>query len=111
MKTSHILPLIILAASATLASAAPAISVQDISPATLKGVATDKQKASMKLHDEAKAKANSERETEIAEIKKVTADNNAGMKKTIQKRTLNNMLPACEREPEAPREPGNYEVR
>ena len=47
----------------------------------------------------------------MKEAKEITENNDRGLKKTIQKRQLNTMLPPCEREPEAPREPGNYTVR
>ncbi len=111
MKTSPITTLLIFAASATLLSAAPAVSVNDISPAALKSIATPTQVASIKAHEEAKAQAKTDRKKELEEVKKVTTENDKGMKQTIQKRTLNNMLPACEREPEAARNPDLYIVR
>ncbi|MFI3243949.1 MAG: hypothetical protein R3Y56_06830 [Akkermansia sp.] len=111
MKTSPISTLLIFAASATLLSAAPAVSVKDISPATLKTIATPTQAASLKIHEEAKSQAETDRNKAIEEAKKLTTENDKGMKQTIQKRTLNNMLPACEREPETPRNPDLYIVR
>ncbi len=111
MKTSPITTLLIFAASATLLSAAPAVSVKDISPETLKTMATPSQAASIKAHEDAKAQADTERKKEIEDARKVTVENDKGMKQTIQKRTLNNMLPACEREPETPRTPDLYIVR
>ena len=47
----------------------------------------------------------------MKEAQKLTRDNDAGMKKTIQHRQLNTMLPPCERTPEAPREPRDLNIR
>ncbi len=91
--------------------AAPIVKPSDVSEDTLKGVATERQKASMEAHDKAKAKVEEEREKAIKEAKEITERNDSGLKKTIQKRHLNSMLPPCDREPETPREPGNYRVR
>ncbi len=111
MKTSSIFAFVVFAASTSLLSAAPAVSTTDLSVSSLKDVATPTQKKSIKEYEDTKAKAVADREQEIAESKKITENNDAGTLKTIQKRTLNNMLPACEREPEAPRKPDLYEVR
>ena len=111
MKTP--LFLIGLACFATVSTvfAAPSLEPKDISTDTLKDAATERQKASLDQYERAKAKAEKDREEAIKEAKDITAKNDAGLKKTIQKRHLNSMLPPCEREPEAPREPGNYNVR
>lgn len=93
------------------ATAAPSISPNDISGDALKEIATDRQKASMEVHEKAKAKAEEEREKAAQEAKDITARNDAGMKRTIQRRHLNSMLPPCDREPEEPREPNDYHVR
>lgn len=108
MKALSILSLLAVAA---VAYAAPVISPDDVSEETLKGIGTDAQKASLERHRDAVKKAEKEREDSIKEAKEVTAKNNSGLKKTIQKRHLNTMLPPCEREPEAPREPGDYTIR
>lgn len=101
----------LLALTAVAVQAAPVINPNDISEDTLKGIATDTQKASLERHKDAVKKAEKEREDAIKESKELTTRNNNGMKKTIQKRHLNTMLPPCEREPEAPREPGDYTIR
>ena len=110
MKTSSFLSIVIALAGVTAVQAAPSISVKDVSVEALKAIASPAQAASIKAYEEAKAAAEARRAKAIKEAKDVTADNDAGMKKTIIKRTLNNMLPACERSAEAPRVPSNYEV-
>lgn len=95
----------------SVAMAAPSIKSTDVSSDALKDFATDRQKASMERHKEAKAKAAEEREKAIQEAKDITARNDKGMKSTIQRRHLNSMLPPCEREPETPREPNDYHIR
>ncbi len=111
MKTPLFLLGFVLAAAVSSVWAAPTIEPKDISSDALKDIATERQKASFDQHDKAKAKAEKEREDAIKEAKEQTAKNDAGLKKTIVKRHLNSMLPPCEREPEAPREPGDYNVR
>lgn len=111
MKTSSIFPLLLAMCAVSLSQAAPAIDAKDVSVKQLKSIATARQAASIKAYEDAKAKARTAREDALKEAKQLTTENNAGMKKTIQQRTLNNMLPACEREKEAPRKPSNYEVR
>lgn len=96
---------------ATAATAAPSISASDVSEDTLKEIASERQKASFKLHEEAKAKAEEKREEEIKKAKDITAKNDAGMKRTIQRRHLNSMLPPCDREPETSREQQRYYIR
>lgn len=91
--------------------AAPTIDSNDISNEALRDVATARQKASLDRHEKAKAKAQEDREKAIQEAKDITARNDAGMKRTIQRKHLNSMLPPCDREPEEPREPNNYNVR
>lgn len=93
------------------AMAAPSITPSEISGDSLKEIATDRQKASIDAHEKAKAKAQEDREKAIQEAKDITARNDAGMKRTIQRRHLNSMLPPCDREPEEPREPNDYRVR
>lgn len=111
MKTSPILALITVVACATFASAAPAVSTQDLSPSTLKTIANPRQAKSLKIQEEAEEQAKTARAKEMEEVRKITSDNDAGMKKTIQKRALNNMLPACERDSETPRDPAIYTIR
>lgn len=111
MKTLSILSVLVAAFAVTAVQAAPAISPSDISESTLKGIGTDRQKASLDAHAQAKAKVEKERSEAAKEAKEITNRNNDGLKKTIQKRSLNNMLPACDREQETPREPGPYKVR
>ncbi len=111
MKTLSILSILAAALAVTTVQAAPAISPSDISEETLKNIGTERQKASLDAHAQAKAKVEKERAEAAQEAKEITSRNDDGLKKTIQKRSLNNMLPACEREPEMPRDPGPYKVR
>lgn len=97
-------------AMASLTWAAPVISPVDISEKTLRGVGTARQQASIDEHNAAVKKAEKARTEAIKEAKDITNRNDNGLKKTIQKRHLNNMLPPCDREPEAPREPNIYEI-
>ncbi len=106
-----LIPALMIAATAPTLVAAPDMTPDDVSEDTLRDMATDRQKASMESHDKATAKAEEEREKAIKEAKEVTERNDAGLKKTIQKRHLNSMLPPCDREPESPREPGDYHIR
>lgn len=109
MKTFSIITLSLAAAFAV--QAAPAIDAKDISEDTLKEIASDRQKASIDKYNKAKEKAEKAREEAIKEAKEITVSNDKGMKKTIQRRHLNTMLPPCEREEEEPREPGDYTIR
>ena len=93
------------------AVAAPSVSTSDISGDTLKEIATERQRASLEAHEKAKAKTEENREKAIQEAKDITARNDAGLKRSIQRRHLNSMLPPCDREPEEPREPNDYHVR
>ncbi len=111
MKTPFLLIGLAYATAISTVFAAPTVEPKDISSDTLKEIATERQKASLDQYEKAKAKAEKDREEAIKEARDITAKNDAGLKKTIQKRHLNSMLPPCEREPEAPREPGNYNVR
>ncbi len=108
MKTLSILPFLALAPALM---AAPAIKPADLSEATLRGIATERQQKSIDDYNNARRRAVQEREDAIKEARKITEDNDKGMKKTIQRRALNTMLPPCEREHETPREPGGYIVR
>lgn len=109
MKTLSILS--IFAVAAALVQAAPVIDPSELSEKTLRGVATERQKMSLDKYHKARIKAEKQREKNARKAQELTDFNDAGMKKTIQRRALNNMLPPCDREPEAPREPGGYEVR
>lgn len=93
------------------AYAAPSITPADISDESLKEIASDRQKASLEEHERAKAKAEEDREKAIQEAKKITRENDKGMKDTIRRRHLNSMLPPCDREPETPRQPNDYHIR
>ncbi len=109
MKTLPILALLVLAA--VNVQAAPAVQPSDLSEDALKEIATSRQKASIERYNKAVAKAEKQREKAMQEAQKITQRNDAGMKKTIQHRHLNSMLPACERVPETPREPNDYTIR
>lgn len=108
MKTLPLFALLVLAAAV---QAAPVVQTKDLSEDTLKSIATDRQKASIDRYNKAVARAEKNREKAIKEAQKITRDNDAGMKKTIQRRQLNTMLPPCERTPEAPRESRDFEIR
>lgn len=109
MKTLPLFALLVLAAATV--QAAPVVQAKDLSEDTLKSIATDRQKASIDRYNKAVARAEKNREKAMKEAQKITRDNDAGMKKTIQRRQLNTMLPPCERTPEAPREPRDFEIR
>ena len=109
MKTLPLFALLVLAAAAV--QAAPVVQTKDLSEDTLKSIATDRQKASIDRYNKAVARAEKNREKAIKEAQKLTRDNDAGMKKTIQHRQLNTMLPPCERTPEVPREPRDLNIR
>lgn len=111
MKTPFTLATLTAAMMVSAAFAAPSLKPSDLSNDALKEIASERQKASMDIHEKAKAKAEEDREKEIQEAKDITARNDAGMKRTIQRRHLNSMLPPCDREPEAPRKPADYNVR
>lgn len=102
---------VLAAAAVSVTFAAPALSPNDLSESTLRGVGTERQQASIDAHNAAKKKAEKDRADAIKEAKELTTRNDNGLKKTIQQRHLNSMLPACEREPEAPREPGDYTIQ
>ena len=109
MKTLPFLALLVMAAS--MVQAAPVLQPKDLSEETLTGIATDRQKASIERYNKAKARAEKARAAAMQEAAKITRKNDAGMKKTIQRRQLNTMLPPCERTPEAPREPRDLNIR
>lgn len=111
MKTLFPLSFLAVALMLSFVHAAPVVQSSDISEDSLKGIATERQKASLEKHAQAVKKAEKAREDAEKEAKEITERNDNGLKKTIQKRSLNNMLPACDRETETPREPGNYEIR
>ena len=109
MKTLSLATLLVMAAAAV--QAAPIVQTKDLSEETLTSMATDRQKASIDKYNKAVARAEKNREKALKEVKKITRENDAGMKKTIQRRQLNTMLPPCEREPEAPRAPRDLNIR
>lgn len=110
MKTFSLLS-VLAVAMASFSWAAPVVSPAEISEKTLRGIGTPRQQASLDDHNAAVKKAEKERADAVKEAKELTSRNDSGLKKTIQKRHLNTMLPPCEREPEAPREPGDYIIR
>ena len=97
--------------AAAVVQAAPAMQPKDLSPETLKGIATERQQASIDRYNKAVARAEKDREAAMKEAEKISRKNDAGMKKTIQRRQLNTMLPPCERAPEAPRKASDYTIR
>ena len=109
MKTLSLATLLVMAAAAV--QAAPVVQTKDLSEEALTSIATDRQKASIENYNKAVARAEKNREKALKEVKKITRENDAGMKKTIQRRQLNTMLPPCEREPEAPRAPRDLNIR
>ncbi len=110
MKALSIFSLVAAVALAPALMAAPALKPADLSEDTLRGIATERQQKSIDDYNAAKRRAAKDREDAIEQAKKVTEENDKGMKKTIQRRALNTMLPPCERTPETPREPGGYIV-
>lgn len=111
MKTLSFLSVLAVTVLLGTAYAAPVISPSDISEDALRNIATDRQKASMDNYEKARQNVEKQRDEDAKKAKEITDFNDNGLKKTIQKRRLNDMLPACEREPEVPREPGDYEIR
>lgn len=109
MKTT--LATLIAALLVSVTMAAPTVKPSDISGDALKEIASERQKASMDIHEKAKAKAEEAREKAAQEAKEITHRNDAGLKRTIQRKHLNSMLPPCDREPETPREPNDYNIR
>lgn len=109
MKTLSLATLLVLAAAAV--QAAPIVQTKDLSEDTLKSIASDRQKATLDSYNKAVTRTEKNREKAIKEVKKITRENDAGMKKTIQRRQLNTMLPPCERTPESPRSPRDLNIR
>ena len=109
MKTLSLATLLVMAAAAV--QAAPVVQTKDLSEEALTSIATDRQKASIENYNKAVARAEKNREKALKEVKKITRENDAGMKKTIQRRQLNTMLPPCERTPESPRSPRDFNIR
>ena len=97
--------------AAAVVQAAPAMQPKDLSSETLKGIATERQQASIDRYNKAVARAEKDREAAMKEAEKISRKNDAGMKKTIQRRQLNTMLPPCERTPETPRSPRDLNIR
>lgn len=108
MKTLSILS--VFAALALSTQAAPTIDAKDLSEDKLQEIATERQKKSLNAYNSAVKKAEDKREKSIEKAQELTDKNDAGMAKTIKRRHLNTMLPPCEREPEAPREPEDYSI-
>ena len=108
MKTLSLATLLVLAAAV---QAAPIVQTKDLSEDVLKGIATERQQASIDRYNKAVARAEKDREAAMKEAEKISRKNDAGMKKTIQRRQLNTMLPPCERTPEAPRKSSDYTIR
>lgn len=108
MKTLSILS--VFAACALCAQAAPTIDAKDLSEEKLQEIASERQKKSLDAYNSAVKKAEDRREKSIKKAEEITDKNDAGMKKTIMRRHLNTMLPACEREPERPRDPEDYSI-
>ena len=109
MKTLPLFALLVLAA--VNVQAAPAMQPADHTQEALMQVATERQKASIENYNKAVARAERDREKAIKQAQKLTEKNDAGMKKTIQRRQLNTMLPASERVPESPRKASDYTIR
>ena len=97
--------------AAAVVQAAPAMQPKDLSSEKLKGIATERQQASIDRYNKAVARAEKDREAAMKEAEKISRKNDAGMKKTIQRRQLNTMLPPCERTPETPRKSSDYTIR
>lgn len=93
------------------AVAAPSVTPADISGDSLKDIASERQRESIAQHEKAKEKAEKAREEAAQQARKQTEENDKGLKDTIRRRHLNNMLPPCDREPEAPRDPQDYRIR
>lgn len=109
MKTLPLFALLVLAA--VNVQAAPAMQPADLSEEALLKVATARQKASIESYNKAVDRAERDREKAIKQAQKLTEKNDAGLKKTIQRRAINTMLPASERTPETPRKSADYTVR
>ena len=109
MKTLPLFALLVLAA--VNVQAAPALQPADLSEEALLQVANARQKASIESYNKAVDRAERNREKAIKQAQKLTEKNDNGLKKTIQRRQLNTMLPACERAPETPRKSPDYTVR
>ncbi len=109
MKTLSLISLLV--ATAACVQAAPALQSSDLSEEALKQVATDRQKASIDKYNKAVARAEKERAKAMKDAQKITQKNDEGMKKTIQRRQLNTMLPPSERVAESPRKPSDYTIR
>lgn len=109
MKTLPLFALLVLAAINV--QAAPVMQASDLSEESLMQVANDRQKASIEKYNKAVARAERNREKAMKQAQKLTEKNDSGMKKTIQRRQLNTMLPPSERAPESPRSASDYTIR
>lgn len=110
MKKHLFLSTLIACALAGVAQAAPSVGEKDISEEALRKVATERQQRSLDEYAAAVKNAEKRRQKESERVAEITRRNNDGLKDTIKRDHLDSMLPRCEREPRAPREPGNYYV-
>lgn len=109
MKTRLLLSALVCCA-AGLAQAAPDLTADDVSEKALRKVATERQQSSLDKYREARALAEKRRDEQAKEVRDITRRNDDGLKDTILKDHLNSMLPPCERERRAPREPKDYRI-
>lgn len=99
MKARSFITLVLLPLCCAVVHAAPVLTPSDISEGTLKRtVATPTQQASLNNYLQARERAIKQRDDEMKQAKEITEKNDAGLKKRIQQRLLDAMLPACERE-------------
>lgn len=104
MKARHISFLASLAFSCAVLHAAPALTAEDTNENALRDVATPAQQASLDSYNQACARAEKQRTEEIEKAREITEKNDKGMRRRIQSRLLDAMLPACERESALERE-------
>lgn len=110
MKKHLFLSTLIACALAGVAQAAPSIDEKDINEEALRKVASERQQRSLDDYNRAVKDAEIRRQKSIEAAAEQTRRNNEGLKDTIRRNHLDSMLPPCERETRAPREPGNYRV-
>ncbi|MCC8020896.1 MAG: hypothetical protein LUG84_09270 [Akkermansiaceae bacterium] len=100
MKARHIFSLAFLVCSCASLQATPVLTAEDTSEKTLsRDFATPEQQKSLERYKQARLRADNKRSQETEEIQRITEKNNQGIKRRIQQRLLDSMLPACEREP------------
>lgn len=99
MKARSFFTLTLLALCCASLHAAPVLTPSDVSEDTLKRtIATPTQQASLNNYIQARERAVKQRQEEIQKAKELAEKNDQGLKKRIQQRLLDAMLPACERE-------------